>query len=123
LLYRRQLLTHGLWLLLAIVQPGASVAESAEPDGFILGARIFPVYESGQMVALELQELLPNSRFARAGLAPGDRILQVGDVSINSPLASANALRLLAGDQPVRVHIRDKAGTHRTINWPPDLPA
>ena len=94
-------------------------AGEAEDPG-ILGALMLPVYESGQMVAIELQEIHPSSPFAKAGLSAGDRITHVGMVAITSPGASAEALRLLAGRAPIRVRVRSVDGRERFISWPPE---
>ena len=66
------------------------------PSAFLTGGLLTPKYEEGQMVGMEVKSVKPGSWYEKLGIQDGEVIQAVNGVPIDSPQASAQALRELS---------------------------
>ena len=74
-----------------------------------------PMYESGQVVGLEVSSVKRGSKFEEAGLNSGDLITSFNGVSIDSPETSAQLLMELANSDIWNITYQDQDGNERSV--------
>ncbi len=72
----------------------------------------------GEATAPIVTSVTPGSPAAEAGIQPGDRLVRIGDVALDSPVDLAKAEILLAADQPVEV-VAEREGRPTTARITP----
>ena len=85
------------------------------PAAIFSQAEMRPIYESGQVVGLEVSSIKPGSLFEEAGINSGDLITGFNGVSIDSPETSARLLMELANSDTWNITYRDQDGNERSV--------
>ena len=85
------------------------------PAAIFSQAEMRPIYESGQVVGLEVSSIKPGSLFEEAGINSGDLITGFNGVSIDSPETSARLLMELANSDTWNITYQDQDGNERSV--------
>ena len=85
------------------------------PAAIFSQAEMRPIYESGQVVGLEVSSIKPGSQFEAAGIDSGDLITSLNGISIDSPETSARLLMELANSDTWNITYRDQDGNERSV--------
>jgi type II secretory pathway component PulC len=89
-----------------VVRPPAEIFSQAD---------MRPIYESGQVVGIEVSSIKPGSKFEEAGITNGDLITSLNGISIDSAEKSAKLLWELANSDSWDITYRDQAGNERSV--------
>ena len=98
-----------------VTRPKPRRRVATRPAAIFSQAEMRPIYESGQVVGLEVSSIKPGSLFEEAGINSGDLITGFNGVSIDSPETSARLLMELANSDTWNITYRDQDGNERSV--------
>ena len=101
----------------AVTRPAVPKPKQAvrRPAAIFSQAEMRPIYESGQVVGIEVSSIKPGSKFEAAGIHSGDLITGFNGVSIDSPETSARLLMELANSDTWNITYQDQDGNERSV--------
>jgi general secretion pathway protein C len=95
--------------------PGVGRAERA---GLPAEGEVSPVYEEGELIGVQLDDLRAGGVYARMGLRNGDIVTAINGISLAEPTAAAEMLAELALSDVLEVDVEHADGTQELLSVP-----
>ncbi len=77
-----------------------------------------PVYEDGELIGIELEDIRDGGLYEQVGLRNGDLVTSVNGVPLGEPTAAAEVLAELALSGRLTVEVEHEDGTHELLSVP-----
>ena len=99
--------------------PTKSAPPTVDPFGGSLDeGELSPVYEDGELIGVQLEDIRDGGLYEQVGLRNGDLVTSVNGVPLGEPTAAAEVLAELALTGRLTVEVEHEDGTHELLSVP-----
>jgi hypothetical protein len=98
-----------------LIEAGPGATEPAIAGGLLAEAEPHPVYENGELLGIELQNLRPDGFYARLGLREGDLVQSINGVGLD---ASGELVSEFIRSPQIELSVERSDGTQDSISVP-----